>query len=82
MAKVTKKQKEARAKVDANATYTLAEASALIKEVSKVNFDPSVGTSSETHTSDICKDINEIIFEFEFQLSMIEMDLLLPITPV
>ncbi|MCC4214027.1 50S ribosomal protein L1 [Leeuwenhoekiella parthenopeia] len=42
MAKVTKKQKEARAKVDANATYTLAEASALIKEVSKVNFDPSV----------------------------------------
>jgi len=42
MAKVTKKQKEARAKVDANTTYTLAEASALIKEVSKVNFDPSV----------------------------------------
>ncbi len=42
MAKVTKKQKEARAKLDANASYTLAEASALIKEVSKVNFDPSV----------------------------------------
>ena len=42
MAKVTKKQKEARAKVDAGSTYTLAEASALIKEVSKVNFDPSV----------------------------------------
>lgn len=42
MAKVTKKQKEARAKVDVNSTYSLAEASALIKEVSKVNFDPSV----------------------------------------
>ncbi|MFD2828851.1 50S ribosomal protein L1 [Leeuwenhoekiella polynyae] len=42
MAKVTKKQKEARAKVDTSSTYTLAEASALIKEVSKVNFDPSV----------------------------------------
>ncbi|MEH6659039.1 50S ribosomal protein L1 [Leeuwenhoekiella marinoflava] len=42
MAKVTKKQKEARSKVDAGSTYTLAEASALIKEVSKVNFDPSV----------------------------------------
>ena len=42
MAKVTKKQKEARAKVDSGSTYTLAEASALIKEVSKVNFDPSV----------------------------------------
>ncbi|MGO4912924.1 50S ribosomal protein L1 [Leeuwenhoekiella sp. W20_SRS_FM14] len=42
MAKVTKKQKEARAKVDSSSTYTLAEASALIKEVSKVNFDPSV----------------------------------------
>ena len=42
MAKVTKKQKEARAKVDTGSTYTLAEASALIKEVSKVNFDPSV----------------------------------------
>lgn len=42
MAKITKKQKEARAKVDTNSTYTLAEASALIKEVSTVNFDPSV----------------------------------------
>ncbi|RXG24997.1 50S ribosomal protein L1 [Leeuwenhoekiella aequorea] len=42
MAKVTKKQKEARAKVDSSSAYTLAEASALIKEVSKVNFDPSV----------------------------------------
>lgn len=42
MAKVTKKQKEAQAKIEGGTTYNLAEASALIKEVSKVNFDPSV----------------------------------------
>ena len=42
MAKVTKKQKEAQGKVEAGKTYSLAEASALIKEVSTVNFDPSV----------------------------------------
>ncbi|PZD78077.1 50S ribosomal protein L1 [Mesonia sp. K7] len=42
MAKVTKKQKEANAKVDSTKTYTVAEASALIKEISNVNFDPSV----------------------------------------
>ena len=42
MAKLTKKQKEARAKVDANATHTLAEASSIVKEITNVNFDASV----------------------------------------
>lgn len=42
MAKVTKKQKEARALVDADKAYTLKEASALIKEMTKVKFDASV----------------------------------------
>ncbi|MGO3707236.1 MAG: 50S ribosomal protein L1 [Mesonia hippocampi] len=42
MAKLTKKQKEAQSKVDASKLYTVAEASALIKEVSTVNFDASV----------------------------------------
>ncbi len=42
MAKLTKKQKENVAKVDANNAYSLADASALIKEVSNVNFDASV----------------------------------------
>lgn len=42
MAKLTKKQKENRTKIDATQTYNLADASALIKEVSNVNFDPSV----------------------------------------
>ena len=42
MAKLTKKQKESHAKVDANTAYSLADASALIKEVSTVNFDASV----------------------------------------
>ncbi|MBQ4822157.1 50S ribosomal protein L1 [Aquimarina sp. MMG016] len=42
MAKVTKKQKEARAKVDSNKAYTLEEASALVKEITNVNFDASV----------------------------------------
>jgi len=42
MAKLTKKQKENYAKVDANNAYSLADASALIKEVSNVNFDASV----------------------------------------
>ncbi len=42
MAKLTKKQKEARAKIDPNKVYSIDEASALIKEISKVNFDPSV----------------------------------------
>lgn len=42
MAKLTKKQKDAKAKVDATQTYTLAEASALVKEITNVNFDASV----------------------------------------
>lgn len=42
MAKLTKKQKEARAKVDATKAYTLSEASALVKEVTNVKFDASV----------------------------------------
>jgi large subunit ribosomal protein L1 len=42
MARITKKQKEARAKVDTGTTYTLLDGSKLIKEISKFNFDPSV----------------------------------------
>ena len=42
MARVTKKQKEFRAKIDPKKQYSLSEASSLVKEVSKVNFDPSV----------------------------------------
>lgn len=42
MAKLTKKQKEAKAKFDANQAYTLSEASALVKEITNVNFDASV----------------------------------------
>jgi len=42
MARLTKKQKEARAKVDSKKAYTLEEASALIKEISNVKFDASV----------------------------------------
>ncbi|WP_313115102.1 50S ribosomal protein L1 [Aequorivita sediminis] len=41
MARLTKKQKEAKLKVE-DKTYTVAEASALIKEISNVKFDPSV----------------------------------------
>ena len=41
MAKLTKKQKEALLKVE-DKTYTVAEASALIKEITNVNFDASV----------------------------------------
>ena len=41
MAKLTKKQKEASAKVE-DRTYTVAEASALIKDITNTNFDPSV----------------------------------------
>ena len=39
---MTKKQKEARGKVDANKDYSLNEASELIKEITNVNFDASV----------------------------------------
>ena len=42
MAKLTKKQKEAQAKVDSSKVYSLSEASALVKEISNVNFDASV----------------------------------------
>lgn len=42
MARVTKKQKEAQAKLEKGKTYSVADASALIKEISNVNFDPSV----------------------------------------
>ena len=42
MARVTKKQKEVRAKVDSNKAYTVDEASALIKEISNANFDASI----------------------------------------
>lgn len=42
MAKLTKKQKEAQAKIENGKAYTVAEASALIKEVSNANFDASV----------------------------------------
>ena len=41
MARLTKKQKVNTAKVEAK-TFTLSEASALIKEISNTNFDPSV----------------------------------------
>ncbi len=42
MAKLTKKQKEAQSKVDANLAYNLSDASSLVKEISTVNFDASV----------------------------------------
>lgn len=42
MSKLTKKQKEIRTKIEANKSYSLQEASALVKEVSNVNFDPSI----------------------------------------
>jgi len=42
MARITKKQKEARAKIEPNKAYSLAEASALIKEITDVNFDASI----------------------------------------
>ncbi|MDX1332790.1 MAG: 50S ribosomal protein L1 [Robiginitalea sp.] len=42
MAKLSKKQKEARAKIDRDKLYSLQEASELIKEVTNVKFDASV----------------------------------------
>jgi large subunit ribosomal protein L1 len=42
MAKLTKKQKEAQAKVDSSKVYSVSEASALVKEITTVNFDASV----------------------------------------
>jgi len=45
MAKLTKNQKVAYAKVDANKAYTLQEASKLVKEISYTKFDASVDLS-------------------------------------
>lgn len=42
MGQITKKQKEARAKVEKDNLYTVAEASKLVKEISNANFDESV----------------------------------------
>ena len=42
MAKLTKKQKEAYAKVDSSKSYGLAAASALVKDITNVKFDASV----------------------------------------
>lgn len=42
MAKLTKKQKEAYSKVDAEKSYTLDEAAALVKEITYTKFDSSV----------------------------------------
>ncbi|VAW19045.1 LSU ribosomal protein L1p (L10Ae) [hydrothermal vent metagenome] len=42
MAKLTKKQKEAHAKVDANLAYNILDASTLIKDITNVKFDASV----------------------------------------
>ena len=42
MARLTKNQKESRAKVEANKIYSLEEASELVKEITNVKFDASV----------------------------------------
>jgi len=42
MAKLPKKQKEAKAKIDSSKVYSLNEASALVKEITSANFDASV----------------------------------------
>lgn len=42
MARLTKKQKEAMAKIDKSKFYSLEEASALVKEISNAKFDASV----------------------------------------
>ena len=42
MAKLTKKQKEANAKIDKNKLYSVEEASALVKEITNVKFDATV----------------------------------------
>ena len=42
MAKLTKKQKEAQAKIDRNKLYSVLEASALVKEITNTKFDASV----------------------------------------
>ena len=45
MASLTKKRKEALSKVDADKKYTLKDASAIVKEMSTVNFDASIDLS-------------------------------------
>ena len=42
MTKISKKRKEAIAKVEATKAYTLKEASALVKEITNVKFDASI----------------------------------------
>lgn len=42
MAKLTKKQKEAQGKIESGKTYSVSEASTLVKEISYENFDASV----------------------------------------
>lgn len=42
MAKLTKKQKEARSKIDRDKLYSLDEGAALVKEITSVKFDASV----------------------------------------
>lgn len=42
MARLTKKQKEAKAKLDQSKAYTVSEASVLVKEITNANFDASV----------------------------------------
>jgi large subunit ribosomal protein L1 len=42
MARITKKQKEARAKVNPNNVYTLKEAATLVKEITNTKFDASI----------------------------------------
>ena len=42
MAKLTKKQKEAHAKIDRSQSYSLSAASALVKDITNVKFDASV----------------------------------------
>lgn len=42
MARLTRKQKEAQAKIDKNKLYSLEEASALVKEITNTKFDASV----------------------------------------
>lgn len=45
MGKLSKKQKEARSKVDSNKIYTLKEASSLVKDITSVKFDSSIDMS-------------------------------------
>src|SRR6056300_1677120 len=42
MGKLTKKQKDARALIDSSKLYSFTEAAALVKEITKANFDASV----------------------------------------